>query len=92
MPVLPIGPSRPPYRRRTLMRRGTEAGWWTYESENPPEHLGPDGQPYGVVTYTVRIGDGRRVVLTVGEVDGFLELDSDAAVVAAFQMICECAG
>lgn len=86
MPVLPIGPNRPPYRRRTLLRAGTEVGWWAYESENPPEHLDPAGQPYGVTTYTVRTPAG-RVTLTAGEVDGLVELADDAAVVAEFGRI-----
>jgi hypothetical protein len=63
---------RPPYRRRALMRRGAEAGWWTYESENPPGHTDAAGVTHSGVTYTVRLPDGPRVVLTADEVDGWL--------------------
>lgn len=71
MPDLPINPDqRPPYRRRAVLRAGDEAGWWTYESENPAgSTIG--GVTYDEVTHTLKMPDDSRVTLPASEVEGW---------------------
>lgn len=73
MPELPVDPElRPPYRRRELLRVGTEARWWLYESENPAGWRDAAGVDYLETSYTVKLPGERRLTLLAGEVEGFV--------------------
>ncbi len=91
MPVLPEdSDQRPPYRRRALLRVGQAEGWWDYESENPPGHVA-GGVTHDETTYTIRLPGGRRLALTVDQVDQLLTLD-EAGVRAEVDRIARLAG
>jgi hypothetical protein len=77
-PELAIDPNqRPPYRRRELLRRGTEADWWVYESENPAGQA-VGGVTYDETSYTIKLPDGQRVTLLGGEVEGWVTREAIA--------------
>ena len=73
---MPIRGDLPPLaRNRVLLQHGETAGWWTYESENPPGHRDSNGHEYPVVTYTLRLptaAEDYRLTLLASEVEGFV--------------------
>lgn len=72
MPELVIDPEqRPPYRRRALLRRCAELGWWAYESENPAG-VPVAGMTYDEISYTIKMPDGLRVTIVASEVEGWV--------------------
>src|SRR6185312_10833403 len=72
VPELAIDPDqRPPYRRRWLLRKGAEAGWWTYESENPAG-VAVAGVTYDETSYTIKTPTGERVTVVASEVEGWV--------------------
>lgn len=78
MPDLVVDPEqRPPYRRRALLRAGADAGWWTYESENPAG-LAVGGVTHDETSYTVKMPDGLRVTILGSEVEGWVTREAVA--------------
>lgn len=81
---LPVDPHSSPERLRlTLLEIGDEAGWWLYESANPPGYVDSQGHTYEVGTYTLQIpppqgpepadsGELTERVLLADEVKGYV--------------------
>lgn len=64
-----------PSRRRELLNRCTDQGWFVYESENPPGHVDDAGRLYETDTYTIRLPygpDGLEWTLLPADVEGFV--------------------
>lgn len=56
MDDLPVDPRMSPGRMRiTMLEIGDEAGWWTYQSANPPGYVDSRGHRYDENTFTLLI-------------------------------------
>lgn len=87
---LPVDPRASPERMRIdLLHIGDEAGWWSYQSANPPGYVDSAGRTYDRDTYTVLIpppqgheqpdgqADLSERVLLADEVKGYVLATAD---------------
>jgi hypothetical protein len=64
-------------KRRILLGIGHRAGWWNYESENPPGYVDRAGRRYDTTTYTLVLPQASERVLLADEVPGYVLATAD---------------
>lgn len=59
-------------RRFLMLNRGSELGWFGFQSANPPGFTDHNGVTYRGWTYSILLRDDTPITLTDAEVEGFV--------------------